>query len=139
MDSPHPCLLSLLLLADGRCCDRPHQVEGAKRAAFDPFGADVPSSQYIDVSSFSDEHLMVQYLALRVWRAPLGRADHDFLHSCSIFSNLKAVMGAGGTGDDGAGQGGWWWWGGGELHGTRGRLTVAGPLLPLSARVAEEC
>ena len=75
------------------------EEDAAKRAAFDPYGGDVSHSPYVDVSTFSDEHLMVQYLALRVWRAQLGRGDHAFLHSCSIFSNLKAVMGAAG-GDD---------------------------------------
>jgi hypothetical protein len=83
------------------------EAEASKRAAFDPFGTSTAAaaagnaSSYVDVSALSDEHRMVQFLALRVWRAQLGRNDHAFLHSCSIFTNLKSIMGGGE--DDSAG------------------------------------
>jgi hypothetical protein len=80
------------------------EEEAAKRAAFDPFSAaPAPSTSYVDLSSLSDEHRMVQYLALRVWHAQLGKGDHAFLHTSSIFNNLKAVMGGGEDEDTGAG------------------------------------
>ncbi len=51
------------------------------------------AAPYVDVSALSDEHLMVQLLALRCWRASLGARDLAFLQSSSVFTNLKAVMG----------------------------------------------
>lgn len=42
----------------------------------------------------SDEHRMVQMLSLRCWRSPIGAGDHAFLQSCSLFGNLKNVLGA---------------------------------------------